>query len=123
VTPGGRWRDGGITEARANVGLRHASLLDVDALPEGDSAWGVRQMIGNVWEWTSSTFYPFPGEGWVGRTMYVCRWEPVGWGWGRGRALLVSAHLSECRSSGFVIDYPYREQSAPWFGTNKVARL
>uniref|UniRef100_A0A6T9E696 Sulfatase-modifying factor enzyme-like domain-containing protein n=1 Tax=Haptolina ericina TaxID=156174 RepID=A0A6T9E696_9EUKA len=77
------WRDGGITEARANVGLRHASLLDVDALPEGDSAWGVRQMIGNVWEWTSSTFYPFPG---------------------------------------FVIDYPYREQSAPWFGTNKVAR-
>lgn len=23
---------------------------------------------------------------------------------------------------GYVMDYPYREQSAPWFGVNKVAR-
>jgi len=25
-------------------------LLDVDALPDGDSAWGLRQCLGNVWE-------------------------------------------------------------------------
>jgi iron(II)-dependent oxidoreductase len=36
-------------------------VADVAALPSGDSAWGCRQMLGNVWECTSSTFDPFPG--------------------------------------------------------------
>ena len=31
------------------------------ALPESDSAFGCRQMIGNVWEWTASSFEPYPG--------------------------------------------------------------
>lgn len=33
----------------------------VDATPKGDSAFGVSQLVGNGWEWTTSLFEPFPG--------------------------------------------------------------
>jgi ergothioneine biosynthesis protein EgtB len=29
--------------------------------PVGASAWGVEDLVGNGWEWTSTTFGPFPG--------------------------------------------------------------
>jgi gamma-glutamyl hercynylcysteine S-oxide synthase len=33
----------------------------VGAHPMGVSAWGVEDLVGNGWEWTSTTFGPFPG--------------------------------------------------------------
>jgi iron(II)-dependent oxidoreductase len=44
-----------------SVDGRYVGTSDVGAFPESDSAVGCRQMLGNVWEWTSTTFLPFPG--------------------------------------------------------------
>jgi len=55
------WGDEEPTAARANLDSRNLGIKDVRALPAGDSAFGCRQMIGNVWEWTASDFTPYPG--------------------------------------------------------------
>jgi iron(II)-dependent oxidoreductase len=55
------WGDSPPAADLANLcgdGLRPAP---VGAYPAGASAYGAEQMIGDVWEWTSSDFAPWPG--------------------------------------------------------------
>ncbi|MFE9556674.1 ergothioneine biosynthesis protein EgtB [Streptomyces sp. NPDC006692] len=55
------WGDADPTEAHANLGQRHLRPAPAGAYPEGQSPLGIRQLIGDVWEWTSSDFLPYPG--------------------------------------------------------------
>lgn len=45
----------------ANLDWQTIGTVDVGWHGGGDSAKGCRQMIGNVWEWTSTTFDAYPG--------------------------------------------------------------
>jgi len=55
------WGNTQATESHTNMDSRAMGTIDVSALPNGDSAFGCRQMIGNTWEWVSDTFKPYPG--------------------------------------------------------------
>jgi iron(II)-dependent oxidoreductase len=55
------WGDADPTEEHANLGQRHLAPAPVGAYPAGASPLGVHQLIGDVWEWTSSHFHGYPG--------------------------------------------------------------
>ncbi|MEU6404937.1 ergothioneine biosynthesis protein EgtB [Streptomyces sp. NPDC046985] len=55
------WGDADPTHEHANLGQRHLRPAPAGSYPAGESPLGVRQLIGDVWEWTSSDFLPYPG--------------------------------------------------------------
>jgi iron(II)-dependent oxidoreductase len=55
------WGEAPPSRAHADIDFACNGPLDVAACAAGDSAFGCRQMIGNVWEGTASDFVPFAG--------------------------------------------------------------
>jgi len=65
-TPDGRvrsypWGDAAPSPRHGNFGLRHWAPTPVDRFPQGASAWGALDLVGNGWEWTATAFGPLPG--------------------------------------------------------------
>ncbi len=97
------WGDAPPDPARANLDGHALGPVDVAACPAGDSAFGCRQMIGNVWEWTASDFEPYPGfspddyadysQPWFGATHKVLR----------GGAWATRGRLANCAYRNFFV--------------------
>ena len=56
------WGDAEPTAELANLGQRHFRPTPAGCYGAGESAYGCRQMAGDVWEWTASDFIAYPGS-------------------------------------------------------------
>jgi len=102
------WGDAEPSPEVTNLGGTHLQPAAVGSYPGGASPLGVRQLIGDVWEWTSSDFAPYPGfeafpyreysEVFFGRDYKVLR----GGSW--------AADRSAVRGTFRNWDYPIRRQ-------------
>lgn len=55
------WGPAPPTRAHGNFDFHHWHPIPCDATPAGESAFGVAQLLGNGWEWTSTVFAPLNG--------------------------------------------------------------
>lgn len=55
------WGDAPVDATRANVGQQTFATAPLGAYAQNVSAIGCYGLIGDVWEWTSSDFGPYPG--------------------------------------------------------------
>jgi iron(II)-dependent oxidoreductase len=55
------WGNEAPDATRGNFGFRRWDPVPVGSYPAGASAWGVHDLVGNGWEWTSTVFDGLPG--------------------------------------------------------------
>ena len=55
------WGDAAPAPEHGNFGGDRDDPVPAGSRPQGASAWGVHELVGNGWEWTSTPFAPFEG--------------------------------------------------------------
>ncbi len=114
------WGDG-EPAGQANLGGDHLRPAPVGAYPHGASAYGVQQLIGDVWEWTGSDFTGYPGF-----QAYPYReYSEVFFGTGEYRVLRGGSWATDpaaCRATFRNWDYPIRRQIFAGFRCARDAR-
>ena len=109
------WGDQEWTPERANLGQRHLRPALAGSYPDGAAPCGARQLIGDVWEWTSSDFLPYPGfTAWPYEEYSAVFFGPE-YKVLRGGAFGVSPVA--CRATFRNWDYPIRRQIFAGFRT------
>jgi len=113
------WGDDAPTAERANLGQRHLRPAPAGSYPDGSAPCGARQLIGDVWEWTSSDFLPYPGfRAWPYREYSEVFFGPE-YKVLRGGSFAVSPVA--CRGTFRNWDYPVRRQIFAGFRTARSA--
>jgi iron(II)-dependent oxidoreductase len=109
------WGDDAPTPLHANLDQLHLRPAQVGSYPAGSSPLGVHQLIGDVWEWTSSEFRPYLGF----ETFPYAEYSEVFFGSDyrvlRGGSFGTSP--AACRGTFRNWDYPIRRQIFAGFRT------
>ncbi|MBA2773205.1 MAG: ergothioneine biosynthesis protein EgtB [Nocardioidaceae bacterium] len=115
------WGDDDPTVEHANLGQRHLQPAEVGAYPAGASPLGVHQLIGDVWEWTSSGFHGYPGFTVFPYAEYSQVFFGADYKVLRGGSFGTDAVT--CRGTFRNWDYPIRRQIFAGFRCARDARL
>jgi gamma-glutamyl hercynylcysteine S-oxide synthase len=103
----------------ANLDQRFLRPAPAGSYPAGAAPCGARQLIGDVWEWTSSDFGPYPGfTAWPYREYSEVFFGPE-YKVLRGGSFAVSPVA--CRATFRNWDYPIRRQIFAGFRTARSA--
>ena len=109
------WGNTDPMPARANLGQAFLRPAPAGSYPGGAAPCGARQLVGDVWEWTSSDFLPYPGfKAWPYREYSEVFFGPE-YKVLRGGSFAVSPVAS--RSTFRNWDYPIRRQIFSGFRT------
>ncbi|MGD0559182.1 MAG: ergothioneine biosynthesis protein EgtB [Streptosporangiaceae bacterium] len=109
------WGNADPSAELANLGQRYLRPAAAGSYPAGAAPSGARQLIGDVWEWTSSDFLPYPGfVAWpykeYSQVFFGPEYKVL-----RGGSFAVSPVA--CRSTFRNWDYPMRRQIFAGFRT------
>jgi len=113
------WGDQDPAPELANLGQRYLQPAPAGSFPDGAAPSGARQLIGDVWEWTSSDFLPYPGfRAWPYREYSEVFFGPD-YKVLRGGSFAVSPVVSRATFRNW--DYPIRRQIFAGFRTARAA--
>ena len=112
------WGNADPSAEQANLGQQFLRPAPAGSYPAGAAPCGARQLIGDVWEWTSSDFLPYPGfSAWPYREYSEVFFGPE-YKVLRGASFAVSPVAS--RSTFRNWDYPIRRQIFSGFRTARA---